>query len=78
MLTDFGRELRLFRVQNNQLLYNMANDLGVSSAYLSAIENGRKPVTDEIMSKLKSTYNFTEKQWTALIGCKEKLEDKNV
>lgn len=78
MLNSFGRELRKFRVRNNQLLYNMANDLGVSSAYLSAIENSRKPITDEIMDKLKRVYNFTDEQWTVLVDEKKKLEDKNV
>ena len=44
MLTELGKYLRKLRIDNGQLLKDMADILGISSANLSAVENGkRKP-----------------------------------
>ena len=45
-LDDFGRAVRNIRLVRALLLYDMAKDLDISSAELSAIECGRKPVPD--------------------------------
>ena len=42
MLTEFGKALRRIRLDNDELLKDMADKLKVSSAYLSAVENGKK------------------------------------
>ena len=39
-MTPFGEKVRLLRDQRGILLKKMATDLGVSSAYLSALEHG--------------------------------------
>jgi transcriptional regulator with XRE-family HTH domain len=39
-MTPFGEKVRLLRYQRGILLKKMAMDLGVSSAYLSALEHG--------------------------------------
>ena len=41
MLTSFGKFCRKLRVENGKLLLDMAKQLGVSSAYLSKVENGK-------------------------------------
>lgn len=41
MLNNFGKFCRKIRIDNNKLLYDMANQLGVSSAFLSKVENGK-------------------------------------
>ena len=41
-MTPFGLRLRDLRRQRGLLLTQMAHDLGVSSAYLSALEHGRR------------------------------------
>lgn len=41
-MTPFGEKLRLLRKQRNVRLIDMANHLGVSSAYLSALEHGKR------------------------------------
>ena len=40
----------------------MAIKLGISAAFLSAIEVGRKPIPVEYADKIKSKYNLTEEQ----------------
>lgn len=50
-LTPFGLCVRKLRLEANCRLKDMAEALGCSSAYLSAIEVGKRPVTEEISSK---------------------------
>ena len=42
MVNNFGKFCRKLRIDKNQLLYDMAKCLGVSSAFLSKVENGKK------------------------------------
>lgn len=42
MISKFGRFCRKLRIDNGELLYDMAQKLGVSSAFLSKVENGKK------------------------------------
>ena len=62
MLTSIGRFLRKLRIDNGEILKDMAEALGVSSAFLSAVENGKKKMPDGWIEKLKSIYSFTEEQ----------------
>ena len=39
MLTNFGKALRKLRIDNNELLKDMALKLEVTVSYLSAVEN---------------------------------------
>ena len=41
-MTPFGRKVRQLRDQRSMPLKKMAEDLGVSSAYLSALEHGHR------------------------------------
>ncbi|WP_342624495.1 helix-turn-helix transcriptional regulator [Pseudomonas sp. E141] len=52
MFTQFGKLLRKIRIDRGMLLKDMAAGLDVSSAYLSAIETGRKAVTDDVVAKV--------------------------
>lgn len=47
-LTEFGRKVRHLRIDADVTLKDMADALRVSSAYLSAVEMGRKPVTQAL------------------------------
>ncbi len=64
MLTSIGRFLRKLRIDNGQILKDMAEALGVSSAFLSAVENGKKKMPESWVEKLSDIYAFT----TAQIG----------
>jgi len=54
MFTEFGKLLRKARIDRGLLLKEMAEGLGVSSAYLSAVETGKKSVSDELARKAAS------------------------
>ena len=41
-MTPFGERMRKLRVERGLTLKQMAEDIGVSSAYLSALEHGRR------------------------------------
>ena len=43
-------------------LKDMASDLGVSSAFLSAVETGAKEIPDDMIEKLINVYNFSDAQ----------------
>ena len=42
MVTSFGKFLRNLRMDIGELLLNMADKLGVSPAFLSGVENGKR------------------------------------
>lgn len=42
MITSFGERIRELRAQKGVTMQQMAQSLGVSSAYLSALESGRR------------------------------------
>lgn len=58
MLDRFGQAVRDIRLTRSMLLYDMARDMGVSSAELSSIECGRQPVPAWFIPKLEQTYNI--------------------
>lgn len=62
MLTSIGRFLRKLRIDNGEILKDMAEALGVSSAFLSAVENGKKKMPDGWIEKLEAIYSFTAEQ----------------
>ncbi|KRS21216.1 hypothetical protein AAY72_08995 [Alishewanella sp. WH16-1] len=49
MLTPFGKEVRKLRIDQGLSLKDMATAIGVSSAYISAVETGKKNITDELV-----------------------------
>ncbi|SPX94752.1 Uncharacterised protein [Morganella morganii] len=44
-LTEFGKAVRIARLKTDQTLLSMAEELEVSPAFLSGLENGRKKVS---------------------------------
>lgn len=58
MVTAFGRELRIIRLDNNELLKDMADKLNISAAYLSSIENGKKRPTADFVDKICAEYDL--------------------
>lgn len=66
MLTPFGKELRIFRLNNGELLKDMAIKLNISPAYLSAVENGKKEPTNELMARIRAAYQMSTKEAEAL------------
>ena len=51
MLTRFGKEVRKLRIEKGVTLKQMATTLGKTSAYLSAVETGRKNLPDSLVDE---------------------------
>lgn len=58
MLTEFGKFTRKLRIDNGELLKNMADKLGVSSSYLSSVETGKRKVPLEWADKISLLYSL--------------------
>lgn len=57
-LTPIGQALRKLRIEKRLKLLDMARDLAISSAYLSAIEMGRKRVPADLVDKVVGRYGL--------------------
>lgn len=58
MLTSFGKFCRKLRINNGELLYDMAEKLDVSSAFLSKVENGKKKPPKEWKKRINEQYTL--------------------
>lgn len=52
--------LREIRIEHNELLKHMADKLGMRSAELSAIENGKKPLPEGFLRRIQNLYMIGE------------------
>ena len=66
MTTAFGKFCRLLRVRHDEVLRDMAQKLGVSSSYLSAVENGKRSIPQDWKNKLTLLYSLTDGESEAL------------
>ena len=66
MLTAFGKALRKIRIDRNLLLKDMADGLGCSSPFLSAIESGTKKIPDDMIERISQVYKLTEEEVQSL------------
>lgn len=58
MLTLFGKIVRKLRIDNGELLKDMAEKLGVTSSYLSAVENGKRNIPQEWPDAISKIYSL--------------------
>ena len=61
-LSAFGRFIRKYRIDHNILLKQMADKLGYSSAFLSAIETGAKNIPSDLEQKILINYVFSPEE----------------
>jgi len=66
MLTLFGKFCRKLRIDHGDLLKDMASKLGVTSSYLSAVENGKRNVPREWIVKISEIYSLSAEEQNAL------------
>lgn len=55
-MTELAKILRGIRLENGQVLKDMSEALGVTSSYLSAVENGKRPMPEEWLNVLREKY----------------------
>ncbi len=67
MLTPFGKEVRKLRLEREMRLMDMANSLNRSSAYLSAVETGRKPLPSGFEKEVARVINASNDELRRLV-----------
>ena len=67
MLTKFGKELRRIRIEKSELLKDMADRLGVTSSYLSAVEHGKRDIPQNWIDRIVSLYSLGNQEKKCLI-----------
>ncbi|MXV66434.1 helix-turn-helix domain-containing protein [Saccharibacter sp. EH60] len=60
--SDFGKQLRKLRLENDENQKDMANKLGVSVSFISFLETGSKQVPLSFLEKLTSVYGVGEEE----------------
>ncbi|MDO4604568.1 MAG: helix-turn-helix transcriptional regulator [Helcococcus sp.] len=60
MLTKVGVFLRKLRLDKNEIMKDMAKNLGVSSSFLSAVENGKKRMPSNWFESISNIYDLNE------------------
>ncbi|WP_205625396.1 helix-turn-helix domain-containing protein [Oceanobacillus caeni] len=77
MLTSFGKFCRKLRIDNGELLKDMAKKLDVTSSYLSAVENGKRNVPQSWVSEISSKYALDLEQRIELKNAAEESQISN-
>ncbi len=58
MATNYGKVLRKIRVDRDELLKDMAGKIGITSAYLSSIENGKRQIPTGLTRAIAEKYEL--------------------
>ena len=78
MVTEFGKVLKIIRINSGDTAKVMAERLGISVPYLSAIENGRRDIPTDLPDKLIKAYNLSERDQQkirdAVVTSKDKVK----
>ncbi|MEQ4693442.1 MULTISPECIES: helix-turn-helix domain-containing protein [Providencia] len=62
MATKFGKFLRKLRIDKGMVIRDMATMLGVSPAYLSAIELGKRAIPDSFVDNLCDAFKLNSSE----------------
>ena len=60
MGTRFAKICRILRIEHGEVLRDMAQKLGVSSSYLSAVENGKRPIPKSWGHQIINLYDLPQ------------------
>jgi transcriptional regulator with XRE-family HTH domain len=71
-LTPFGKALRKIRIDKEMRLFDLALKLEISTAFLSAIETGRKPIPDGFVRKISIAVDLSSGELRELRSAAEK------
>lgn len=65
--TKFGEYMRVLRIENHEVMGDVAKMLNVKVSFLSAVENGKKNVPTEWVDKIVGHYSLNEKEKNELL-----------
>ena len=69
MVTSFGKFLRNLRMDAGELFLDMALKLGVSSAFLSGVENAKRKIPEKWLSNIATYYGLSEEKVEEMTDC---------
>lgn len=75
MVTEVGKVLRIVRINTGDSLRDMAAKIGMSAAYLSAIETGKRNVPENLFDSVCAKYPLSDVDKARL---KEAIESSTV
>lgn len=76
-LTEYGKVVRKFRIERGWLLKDMADELKRSASYLSAVETGRKPPSDDVVAATADALALTGVERAELFRAAELSKDSH-
>lgn len=76
MATELGKFLRKLRVDNDELMKQMADRLGLASSTLSSIEAGRRKPGKGFLERVIGTYELSQKQAAELRDAYDRSRDE--
>lgn len=62
MITNFGKFCRKLRIDNGELLKDMASKLDVTASYLSAVENGKRGIPTSWKNIIIEKYQLAQNE----------------
>lgn len=77
-LTEFGKFLRKLRIDNGELLKDMAIKLNVTPSFLSLIETGKRSIPKKLEEEIKETYSLNLEQKEELISILNRNKEKQI
>lgn len=60
--TEFGEYFRILRIKHHEVLADAKEFLGVSTAFISSVECGKKNVPDDWVGKIAIHYDLSDKE----------------
>jgi transcriptional regulator with XRE-family HTH domain len=60
MLTPLGKYMRKLRIDRGERIYDLAQSLGVTSSFISAIELGNKTASTDLLGKVIAHYRLDQ------------------
>ena len=75
--TKYGEFVRVLRIKHHEVMGDMAEILGASLPFISAVENGKKNVPSEWVDKLVEHYNLSSTERAELEDLKQRTFEKN-
>ena len=75
-LTEFGKFLRKLRIDNGELLKDMAIKLNVTPPFLSMVETGRRSIPKKWEEEIEKIYSLSLKEKEELIDILNRNEEK--
>lgn len=67
-LTEFGKALRHVRADMDESQAEMAARLGVNRVFLSGLERGARPVSLNLLNRIRCVYNQDDKRMMQLFN----------